>query len=89
MFCFVVAPMEVKTMNEREVISKQIDSLLHEITSIEHFKKKEINFLLPVDCSKDVVKVIGPLLKELKVFVEDEEYDSYIFGHFLTEKFEV
>lgn len=75
-------------MRAREGILKQIDALLHEIPLIEYPLKKEINCLLPVDCSKDVIKVIGPLLKELRGFVEDEGYDSYQFGHFLAEKFE-
>lgn len=76
-------------MTVREGILKQIDSLLQEISSIEYPQKKEINCLLPVDCSHDVIKVIGPLLKDLKSFVGDEGYDSYTFGHFLTERFEV
>lgn len=68
-------------------ILDQINVLVTEIPLAEYFTKG-VNCLLPCDTSQDVKKLIGPLLMEMKEFLKKEYYDSYKFGHFLTEKFE-
>lgn len=68
-------------------ILDQIDVLLIEIP-LSEYSIKGVNCLLPCDCSQDVKKLIGPLLIELKEFLGKEDYDSYKFGYFLTEKIE-
>lgn len=71
----------------REEILAKIDALLGEIPAAE-YSIKGVNCLLPCDSSQDVKKLISPLLNELKEHLRGEDYDSYKFGHFLTEKFE-
>ena len=68
-------------------ILDQIDVLVKEIP-LADYSIKGVNCLLPCDCSQDIKKLISPLLIELKEFLNKEDYDSYKFGYFLTEKFE-
>lgn len=75
--------------NMNDGIIEQIGALLADISAAEDSEKKGINSLLPIDSVKDVKKILGPLLVELKGFVITREYDSYRFGHFLSEKFEI
>lgn len=70
-------------------IVEQIDALLTEISVAQYPEKWGINSLLPVDDSKDVKNIVGPLLVELKEHISTASYDSYRFGHFLSEKFEI
>lgn len=71
----------------REEILAEIDVLLEEIPSAE-YSIKGVNCLLPCDSSQDVKRLISPLLNELKEHLKGEDYDSFKFGHFLSEKVE-
>ena len=75
--------------NINDGIVQQIDGLLEEINAYECHEKWGVNKLLPVESEKDLKKVLMPLLVELKGHILKPSYDSYLFGHFLSEKFEI
>lgn len=69
------------------VLADQIDWLVNKITLAE-YSTIEINCLLPVDCSKDVINLLKPFLRELKEqLLTGEAYDSFALGILLSEKF--
>ncbi len=70
-------------------VLNQINALLQEIPLVMDYPIKGINCLMPFDCSEDIKRVLPPLLNELKGHLAVKEYDSYKFGHFLSEKFEM
>ena len=74
---------------EGVLLLDQIDVLLKEISSAEsNYSTIGVNCLLPVDCSKDVIKLLNPLLVELKEqLLKGKEYNSYTLGLLLGEKF--
>lgn len=74
---------------EGVLLLDQIDVLVKEISSAESkYSTIGVNCLLPVDCNKDVINLLNPLLVELKEqLLKGEEYNSYTLGLLLGDKF--